>query len=127
MTASEIETALDLFRATMDKLKKDYDYHYALVGECDLKCVDIVHKLELEDLGYHDRAKLATEHRKVLKDRRCGKDTVALLTPVMKWLESSEKVVKQLDQIIGEVRKIARVQEMRSYKPRCKTEMGVQG
>ena len=90
MESADIERVLTEIRNFMNEFKAAYDRNYAQVGWCDNKCNDLVHRLELEDLSYHEQAKLAGEHRAVLKDRRTSKDAVALLAPVVKWLETAE-------------------------------------
>lgn len=79
---------------------------------------DILHKLELEDLNYSERAKLATQLKNSRKNRRKAKDTIEFTDAILEWLENNKKPVEQLKQVLGKLRKIKEVQGARQYTPR---------
>lgn len=81
---------------------------------------DILHKLELDDLKYSERAKLATQLKNSRKNRRRAKDTIEFAEPILEWLENNKKPVEQLKQVLGKLRKIKELQETRQYTPRIK-------
>lgn len=79
---------------------------------------DILHALELEDMDYHRRAHLAIKLGEVRAARRAAKDLVAAATPIVNWLESNRAVVKSLEKLLGELRKVEKNAGNRIYTPR---------
>lgn len=79
---------------------------------------DILHRLELEEMGYHERAKLSTQLAEIRRERRKYKDTVEELAPVMKYIEENRKLLNGLEQLLGAVRKMEKYHDNRSYHPR---------
>lgn len=76
---------------------------------------DIEHRLELEDLSYHERAKLAATLTDRLRERRYEKDRCENLAPIVKaWKEANQLL--GLENALGEARKIERRLENRIYK-----------
>lgn len=57
---------------------------------------------------------------KVRKNRRKAKDSVELNAPLTEWIQSHSDVLKSLQKILGETRKIEDKQRRRMYVPRTK-------
>ena len=79
---------------------------------------DILHSLELNDLKYNERAKLATRLAEVRKQRRIYKDAVEELEPVSDFLEDNKKLLNNLGALVGNVRKQEKYHSNRQYYPR---------
>lgn len=79
---------------------------------------DILHDLELGDLNYKERAKVATKLAGVRRERRVEKDTVEELEDFVSWYTDpvTKRVLDQLRNVLGKVRKQEEYHENRSYK-----------
>ena len=84
----------------------------------DLKTSDILHKLELENLNYKERAKLATQLATIRKDRRKYKDEYEEYIDIANFAKDNEKLIHQLEKLLGSVRKIEKYHSERQYVPR---------
>lgn len=79
---------------------------------------DIEHKLELCELGYHEMAKLGKLLKEVRQKRRLAKDTVALLGPMVAWINGQKPAINKLKDALGDVRKVEHKMNTRFYTPR---------
>lgn len=79
---------------------------------------DILHALELKDLCYHERARLAGCLAQARKERRLHKDCLEELAPVTEFAVSNKKFVNELEQLLGEVRKKEKYHMNRNYHPK---------
>ena len=79
---------------------------------------DILHRLELGELAAEDAGRLALKLREVRQKRREAKDLLDQAGPVADWLESRRAVVKELEQLLGGVRKAERRSRDRIYTPK---------
>ncbi len=87
-------------------------------AEQDALTQDILHCLELESLGYHDRARLAAMLSESRKVRRKYKDAMEELAPVIQFIDQNKKIINTLEQLLGAVRKQEKYHENRSYHPK---------
>lgn len=115
-TAKELEDTINFFTQTTE----DYQNNTENESLHDYETQDILHKLELEDVSYHDTAKLGKTLMKVRENRRKAKDSVELNAPLVEWIQSHSDVLKSLQKILGETRKIEDKQRRRMYVPRTK-------
>lgn len=90
---------------------------------------DYMHKLELQDHTYHQRAKIASALRQCRIDRRFHKDRIAILAPIVQYLTSDKGklILSQLQQTLGAVRKAERATQDRRYIPRILSAEEYQG
>lgn len=102
-------------------IQQEYDMALAELDEAENATQDILHRLELGEDGYHNRAKLALALRKARQRRRRGKDKLTILQPVIGWLEAEQKTIKALERLLGEMRRLEKSLTGRSYHP--KTEV----
>jgi hypothetical protein len=98
----------------------DYYWHYDEVGRLDRLTQDYLHKLELSDLDYSGRAKVATQLKKCRVERRASKDTTEILDPLVQFLESEKgtNMMNLLREVLGKTRKAEERMENRTYRPR---------
>lgn len=103
-----------------DDAKKDYDWSGQQVVEMDRLTQDYLHKLELEDLSYGERAKVATALRNCRKLRREHKDTTEILEPLVSFLETDKgkNLNNLLKECLGKTRKAEDKMQTRVYHPR---------
>ena len=85
---------------------------------------DYLHTLELGELSYKDRAKVATQLATNRRDRRYYKDKVEELQPIIEFVSKPEnrRVFKGLEQILGVVRKAENYHKNRFYVPKVLKE-----
>ena len=90
---------------------------------------DYMHKLELQDHTYHERAKIASALHQCRIDRRFHKDRIAILDPVVQCLTSDKGklILSQLQQTLGAVHKAERSTQDRRYIPRILSAEEYQG
>ena len=108
----------------MDDAVKDYTWNFDQLIRMDQLTQDYLHKLELEDLSYSERAKIATQLRDCRKVRREHKDTKETLEPLVQFLESDKgrNMMNLLRETLGKTRKIELKMENRVYRPRVLEE-----
>lgn len=89
---------------------------------------DLLHSLELGDLDYRKRARVATQLRKCRQQRRVYKDTVEIYAPLVEHLESEtgKRFVNLLKEVLGKTRKSEERTEGRIYFPRVLQEPPIQ-
>lgn len=90
---------------------------------------DYLHMIELEDLKYEERNKVATKLVTNRKDRRYFKDRVEEYEPIVKFLsnQKNKSVFNDLQQVLGTVRKVEGYHKDRFYVPKVlkeKTNVG---
>ena len=100
--------------------QKDYDWNRDEVNRLDKLTQDYLHKLELEDLGYSERAKIATQLAQCRKLRRESKDTVEILEPLVAFLDSDKgrSMFNLLRETLGKTRKVEERMDNRTYRYR---------
>lgn len=112
------------FCKLMDDAQKDYAWNYDEVNRMDRLTQDYLHKLELEDLDYGERAKVATQLACCRKSRRECKDTVEILEPLVQFLDSEKgrNLMNLVREVLGKTRRVEERMETRVYVPRILDE-----
>lgn len=118
---SEIISA---FCQSMDSAKMDYALCRDEVNRLDKLTQDYLHRLELENLDYRERAKVATAIARCRRQRRECKDTVETLEPLIQFLENErgKNLMNLMREVLGKTRKVEKSMETRTYFPRVLTE-----
>lgn len=106
--------------AMFEDAQLDYKWNLAKVGEMDALTQDYLHKLELDDLKYDERAKIATQLAKCRQERREHKDTTQILEPLVEYItsEKGKQLTNLLKEVLGKTRKTEDKMENRVYYPR---------
>lgn len=91
-----------------------------MVSYKDKETQDVLHELELEDVLFDERAKLATKLRKIRKDRRKAKDIVEEKEPLLNWYSENKQAVNKLREALGATRKQEKYHNNRSYTKKIK-------
>lgn len=116
----EYSNVISAMCAAMDDAVKDYAWSKSEVARMDRLTQDYLHKLELEDLDYKERAKLATQLSKCRQMRRAHKDTAEILEPLVTYLdtEKGKQLNNLLREVLGKTRRVEERMENRVYYPR---------
>ena len=95
-------------------------YHSAVDEEnlTDLETQDILHRLELYSDNYHETARLAKSLRSVRQRRRVAKETCEITKSIVRWIDDNKQVIRSLEWLLGEVRKVEDRQSKRIYIPK---------
>lgn len=109
---------IDDFLSFLRKAQEDYSIATLQESDTNNETQDILHRIELDDNSYHEYARLSKALRRVRKDRREAKDTVMQLQPVVEWLAENSKTVRDLEKLLGAVRKVEKQTENRFYIPK---------
>lgn len=114
------EAVLSAFVKLMANVKSEYGAHQELVHTQDQLTQDFLHKLELETLNAVETMKLAKALRECRKVRRYHKDIIEELQPIIDYLSepSRQKEIKQIERVLGEVRRKQTNHQNRRYVPR---------
>ena len=103
-----------------DQAKLDYQWNYDEVNRLDKLTQDYLHSLELDNLNYKERAKVATQLQKCRQERRIAKDIVENLAPLVDFLSSDKgnSYMKLMREVQGRTRKTEAKMKHRFYVPR---------
>jgi len=115
------------FVKMMEEASKDYAWNFKEVNRMDKLTQDYLHKLELGNLDYKERAKVATQLAQCRKARRECKDTVEVLKPLVEFLESDrgKNLYNLVREALGKTRKVEERMETRVYTPRVLEEESI--
>ena len=113
-TSSQIKQFLDFVRSaeTTSRLSDEDRIMY------DGQIQDILHFLELNEVPYLDRKKLTDLLPDIRRSRRVAKDTMDTLAPLVRWMAEHKKAIRDLEQVLGSVRKEEDRQQNRVYSYR---------
>ena len=75
------------------------------LSETNDELQDLYHELEFKEHTYHGSARIAKEITKVRKERRIAKYTIEQHTPIVDWLNSNQRFIRDLENLLGVVRK----------------------
>ena len=115
---------IQTFCNSMEELEKEYEWCKEKMSEMDRITQDYLHKLELENLKYDGRAKIATKLTKIRRERREYKDTMMVLEPLYEYMKSDKghATLNQLRKVQGQVRQADERMRRQTYKPKVLNE-----
>lgn len=115
--AEEISPAeeLDAFLSFLRKASADYKMCNSIINDEDNATQDLLHYLELENVSYHEFAKLSKTTKAVRQERRNAKHTMELLEPIIQWINSNGPTIKKLEETLGLMRKVEKSIGNRRY------------
>ena len=111
MYSERIEDFLQFLRDAVSNHQMDIEDE----NKTNTKTQDLLHCLELEKNSYYDIAKIAKTLVEVRQERRGYKTDRECLEPIVDWVNENQSTLRQLEKLLGEVRKIERRNENRSY------------
>lgn len=118
MTEDKPSQHLKLFLDYTRQCEEEYSLNNSILQETDRQTQDILHKIELEKISYHEHARLNKELAKIRKCRRKAKDRVIILKPIVEYSEENKSVFNSLSQLLEVVRKEENKLENRMYFPK---------
>lgn len=95
-----------------------YQFALELQRAEEKKTQDILHMLELDNLNYKERAKLATQLKNIRQKRRRYKDEVEELECIVQFKKENKNLVNMLTQLLGKQRKVEKSHIDRHYTPK---------
>ena len=113
----ELSNGLDDFLKYLRECQQLNRVSIAEEQEINGNIQDILHILEFEDKDYHSMAKLAKQLKELRKQRRIAKDNINVTNPIIEWLDSKDNqmVIKSLERLLGDLRKIEKNTKNRIY------------
>lgn len=104
----------------VSNIQSGYNDCYEEMKKQEQLTQDYLHSLELGELRYEERNKVATKLAINRKDRRYFKDRVEEYEPIVKFLseQNNKNVINKLKQVLGEVRKMENYHKDRFYVPK---------
>lgn len=114
----QLSSVIEGFINTVEEAQRDYDWNYEEVNRLNLLQQDLLHMLELSDLKYSGRGKIATQLRNCRIDRRASKDTVEMLEPFLEQINSEKGVqmMRFLKELLGQTRNLEKNMGVRVYR-----------
>lgn len=83
--------------------------------EADEQTQDILHNIELQENSQYDFILEGIELKNVRKKRRDAKNRQKVLTPIVEWYSANSRTIRELEQLLGKVRKEERSTENQIY------------
>lgn len=111
-------TKLDEFLSFLRECNQEHEAASAAEAELNDQTQDLLHCLELNDNKYHELARISKALAAVRQGRREAKDKETILEPITEWIQQNGRVIKELERLLGAVRKAERGTEGRIYAPR---------
>ena len=104
----------------LSSIESSYKFCLAEMKKQEQLTQDYLHSLELDNLKYEERNKVATKLAINRKDRRYFKDRVEEYEPIVEFLKNpqNKKPIDELKQVLGKVRKQESYHKDRVYIPR---------
>lgn len=117
-TTPQFSQTISDFCNMVTEVKSDYEWNKSEITRLDRLTQDYLHTLELGNLNYQERAKIATQLAKCRQERRASKDTVETLEPFMEFIESEKgrQTMNLMREALGKTRKVEKYMENRTYR-----------
>ena len=117
-SAPQFSETISNFCNMVTDAKSDYEWNNSEISRLDRLTQDYLHQLELGDLSYHERAKVATQLVEVRQLRRASKDTVDILEPFIEFIDSDKgrQTMNLMREALGKTRKVEKYMENRTYR-----------
>lgn len=86
--------------------------------DMDQATQDILHHIEMQENTQHEFILEGIALKDIRQKRRNAKDRERILTPVVEWYAANQRVVNDLQRLLGKVRKEEKSIENRTYTNR---------
>ena len=113
-------TPLSDFLSFLRDVAEKYRIAEAEQQETEAETQDILHDLELNQHDYYETAQLAKDLREIRKKRRVAKNTIETLTPIVQYVDANRDHVRDIEKLLGEVRRVEGRVSNRAYMPRVR-------
>lgn len=117
-TPPKFSVSISNFLNMISQAKADYEWNTDEISRLEHLTQDYLHMLELGDLDYGGRAKIATKLTTCRQERRASKDTVEILEPLISFLDSENgrKMVNLMKEALGKTRKTEERMDRKIYR-----------
>lgn len=114
----QFSVCISEFCSMVTDAQQNYLWNQEELSRLDKLTQDYLHKLELDNLDYKGRAKIATQLSLCRKMRRASKDTVEVLEPFMSFLNSDKgkSMMNLIREALGKTRKVEEKMKNRTYR-----------
>lgn len=112
-----------VLRNTIRDIPKRFDYNVNEISKLEKEVIDLEHVIELTNFNAAEGFKLAKQIQEARQKRRKLKDENEMILSLNRTLSNMKDHVPQLDQVIGDIRKVKSNQENRSYKCRVRKDL----
>ena len=99
---------IEIFLEFLRQAKREYQISITEEREKDAASQGLDHR-------FHDMAKIAKVRLQVRRERRQAKDRQQVLKPVTDWMYQNARVIKNLEELLGAVRRAEKALEGRTY------------
>ena len=115
---------ISTFLQFMRTIDTEYNYYVEEVEKYQNATQDLLHILEFQDLDAVKMMKLAKQLREIRRERRKCKNIVEIYEPIVKFIDdpNTNKDIKDLERLLGKVRKLEDRLSNRKYSIKVKTE-----
>lgn len=120
MEAAKHSRGLESCLAYLRDMEEGFRMAQADRAEAEAASQDIFHAIELWETDAESCARLGWKLREVRRRRRIAKDTLEQAGLLVTWIQKNHAVIKELEQILGDMRKAERHAEKRVYIPRTR-------
>lgn len=112
-----------VLRNTIRDIPKRFDYNVNEISKLEKEVIDLEHVIELTNFNAAEGFKLAKQIQEARQKRRKLKDENEMILSLNRTLSNMKDHVPQLDQVIGDIRKVKSNQENRSYRCRVRKDL----
>ena len=121
-TADNVVRHIEEFLNYLAHCEQEYKELSRGLQKEDLRCQDLLHELELNEIGWFQKQKWILKLKKNRMDRRAYKDQMQALQPLMTFAGNAKNktAIEHLKQALGETRKIEKTMQNRTYRIRVK-------
>ena len=98
--------------------ENEYQFALELQRTEEKKTQDVLHMLDLDNLNYKERAKLATQLKNIRQKRRRYNGEVEELECIVQFKKENKNLVNMLTQLLGKQRKVEKSHIDRHYTPK---------
>lgn len=108
---------MSAFLSAVERFRKDYKTANEDLSVANDELCDHEHRLELEDLDYQKKARIAGDLSETLRKRRAAKDAIEALKPICEFYADprNKPFFDALRNILGDMRKIEKWNKERYY------------
>lgn len=120
---SDIEKMTMTLRAILNEAPKRLESNLQAVDAFEKEIMDIEHVIELTNFNASKGYILAKDIQIARKNRRKLKDEIEQLTPIVEVIKKLNFKEKDFNKAIGDIRRIKKRYESRSYKMRIRQDL----
>jgi hypothetical protein len=117
-SAPQFSRTIGDFCNMVSEAKSDYEWNNSEISRLDKLTQDYLRRLELDNLSYHERAKVASQLAECRRLHRASKDTVELLYPFIEFIDSDKgrQTMNLMKEALGKTRKVEKHMDNRVYR-----------